>query len=124
MGNSTMICLHVMIEAKLNFISRPTFKLLLFLGLQIIYPQSIKATSSHCAIYTDMSEIYLTPGYRKLVVFLLEGVDSLEAHVQLSWTIKLGKICHHELWLGHGRRDGFLQREGREVGLHVRIFDC
>lgn len=58
-----------------------------------------------------MSDIYLVPRYRKVVVFLLEGMDSLEAHMQLPWTIKLGKVCHHEFWLSQGGRDGFLHRE-------------
>lgn len=50
----------------------------------------------------------LVPRCRKVVVFLLEGVDSLEAHMQVSWTIKFGKVCHHELWLSHGGRNRFL----------------
>lgn len=65
----------------------------------------------------------LVPRCRKVVVFLLEGVDSLEAHVQLSWTIKFGKVCHHELWLSHGGRNRFLHtrkirdsQTGQQVG--------
>lgn len=51
---------------------------------------------------------YLAPRCGKVVVFLLEGMDSLEAHVQLPWTLKLGKVCHHKFRLCHGGRDGFL----------------
>lgn len=62
-----------------------------------------------------MSKIYLVPRCRKVVVFLLEGVDSLEAHVQLSWTLELGKVCQYELWLSHGGRDGFLHRKTNKI---------
>lgn len=54
--------------------------------------------------------VYLAPRCRKAVVFLLEGVDSLEAHMQVAGTIKFGKVCQHELWLSHGGRNRFLQR--------------
>ncbi len=49
-----------------------------------------------------MSENYLAPRCRKVVVFLLESVDSLEAHMQLPWAIKFGEVCHHKLWFSHG----------------------
>lgn len=49
--------------------------------------------------------MYLVPRCRGVVVFLLEGMDSLEAHMQLSRTFKLCKVCQHELWLSHGGRD-------------------
>lgn len=70
---------------------------------------------------------YLVPRCRKVVVFLLEGVDSLEAHMQLSWTIKFGKVCHDELWLSHGGRNRFLHRryiQDSEVGLCIKVFQC
>lgn len=51
----------------------------------------------------------LAPGCGKAAMFLLEGIDSLEAQMKLPWSIKLGKVCHHELWLTHGGRKRFLQ---------------
>lgn len=66
----------------------------------------------------------LVPRCRKVVVFLLEGVDSLEAHMQLSWTIEFGKVCHHELWLSHGGRNRFLHTrnvQDRQTGQRVLL---
>lgn len=73
----------------------------------------ITITSSHFGIYINMSDIYLVPRCRKAVVFLLEGMDSLEAHMQLSWTLELGKVCHQELWLRQRGRERFLHRKDR-----------
>lgn len=52
-----------------------------------------------------MSDSYLVPWCRKAVVFFLESMDSQEAHMQLSWTLELGKVCHQDFWLSHGGRD-------------------
>lgn len=71
----------------------------------------IKANHTKLLCYLHPYKIYLVPRCRKVVVFLLEGVDSLKAHMQLSWTVELGKVCHHELWFSHGGRDGFLHRK-------------
>lgn len=60
-------------------------------------------------------------------MFLLEGMDSLEAHMQLSWTVKLGKVCQNELWLSHRGRDGFLHvkdKQDSEVGLVTAVSKC
>lgn len=57
-------------------------------------------------------------------MFLLVGMDSLEAHMQVSGTIEFGKVCHHELWLSHGRRNGFLHRtyiQDSELGLYCTL---
>lgn len=54
-------------------------------------------------------KFYLVPRCRKAVVFLLEGVDSLEAQMQRPTSIELGKICIRELWLTNGGRNRFLQ---------------
>lgn len=68
-----------------------------------------------CGLSADslppLEESYLAPGCRQAVVLLLEGVDGLEAYVQLPWAIELAKVCHHKLWLSHGGRQGFLQGE-------------
>lgn len=55
--------------------------------------------------------LYLAPRCWKAAVFLLEGMNSLEAQMKLPWSIKLGKVCHQELWLTQGGRKRFLQTE-------------
>lgn len=74
-----------------------------------------------------MTGNHLVPRSRKAVVFLLEGMDSLEAHMQVSGTIEFGKVSHHELWLSHGRRNRFLHRkyiQDSELGLCIKMFHC
>lgn len=66
-----------------------------------------KGVSVHGA---ERPEADLVPGLGQAAVFLLEGVDGLEADVQLSRTVKLGKVCQHKLGLRQGGREGFLRR--------------